>query len=222
MINLKKEVKDLIVKNCKHWNIEENAGKQNDLLCPWIVRIMKGRTVFKRWIQMASKHKICISSLAIREMQIKNTSQFLLILFWMTAIKKTTTNAGKYVDIMEPLCTNDRNVWYSHDGNQQEFSKNNAKPTAFNTSWGPCFNNVKRGLVIARMRFFSLSTLSVLACFVPTWSFSLFVLTKAWNYYLLAIKRLRFHCCWLTVGSDWHLWLPLTPTPPQHYYEVHK
>ena len=49
-----------------------------------------------------------------------------------TAIKKTTTNAGKYVDIMEPLCTNDRNVWYSHDGNQQEFSKNNAKPTCPN------------------------------------------------------------------------------------------
>lgn len=89
-------------------------------------------------------------------------------------------------------------------GNSKGLLKNNAKPTAFNTSWGPCFNNVKRGLVIARMRFFSLSTLSVLACFVPTWSFSLFVLTKAWNYYLLAIKRLRFHCCWLTVGSDWH------------------
>lgn len=90
--------------------------------------------------------------------------------------------------------------WSKLDETPKAFRKimqNLEKCRALYNSWASP-QQQRRGLVIARMRFFSLGSLNVLVCFVPAWSFSLFSLTKAWNYYLLVINLLRFHCCGLT------------------------
>ena len=67
-----------------------------------------------------------LTSLTVREMQIKTTMRYHLTPMRMAIIKKSTKNAGKGVKKREPSCTVGGNVnWYSQYGEQYEDSLNN-------------------------------------------------------------------------------------------------
>ena len=58
---------------------------------------------YKEDIQKAQRDmKICSASLALREMQIKTTMRYLLILLRLAIIKNQQTSAGEVVEKREP------------------------------------------------------------------------------------------------------------------------
>ena len=87
-----------------------NTGKTNNLVKNRAKYI--NRYFFKEDIQMANKHmKRCLTSLIIREMQIKTTMRYYLIQVRMVIFKDPQTiNAGKGVEKREPPYTVGGNV----------------------------------------------------------------------------------------------------------------
>ena len=68
-----------------------NTRKINELNKKWAKEL--NRHFSKEYIQMANKHmKRCLTSLIIREMQMKTTIRYYLTLVRMGAIKKSTNN----------------------------------------------------------------------------------------------------------------------------------
>ena len=77
---------------------------------------------------MTNKYmKICSTLLIIREMQIKTTMRYHLILLRMATIKKSTNNkCGEVTEKREPSYTVGGNAnWYNHGENSMEFSLKN-------------------------------------------------------------------------------------------------
>ena len=87
-----------------------NARKINDPIKTWVREL--SRHFSKEDVQMANKHmKRCSTSLIIREMQIKTTMRYYLMLVRIAAIKNLQTiNARECVEEREPSYTVGGNV----------------------------------------------------------------------------------------------------------------